>query len=197
VGHSLSLNGIGTASVPQACDTIKAMATQAVKTVFEEEKELIRFTSEERTYQIKSRDFYSTILVLAVLIGIILFFIEGIMPVLLDAAVVFVIFALHRTPPGTVQHVISNKGITTGGAKYPWEDMDAFWFEEKGSRTLARFLMPRRWPGQLILVLPVKDEKVNKESLKKIFLNFLQMEKPPESTIDRFIDWFKRKVPLE
>jgi len=173
------------------------MATVAEKTRFEEEKELIRWSSEERLHQKKSREFYSTIMVLAVLIGIILFFIEGVMPVLLDAAVVFVIFALSRTPPGMVEHVVSNKGIPSGGGKYVWGDMNSFWFEDKDERSLIRILMPRSWPGQLIMTLPEKSAEVSRENLKKIFLNFLPLEKPTPSALDKFVDWFKRKVPLE
>lgn len=173
------------------------MATANEKTRFEEEKELVRWKSEERLHQERSRDFYSTIMVLGVLVGIIFFFIEGIMPVLLVAAIVFVVFAISKTPPGMVEHVVTNKGVVSGGNKYSWEDMDAFWFEEKGKRTQVRVLMPRKWPGQLIMMLPAGDLEPNKESLKVIFLNYLPLEKPQETILDRIVDWFKRKVPLE
>jgi hypothetical protein len=174
------------------------MATKAPEiTRFEEEEELVRWSSEDRLHQERSQEFYSTVIVLGVLVGIIFFFIEGIMPVLLVAAIVFVVYALGKTPPGKVDHLISNKGITTGNNRYLWEDMGSFWFEDKGDRSQLRMLMPGKWPGQLIVLLPPKEAKPNKEDLKQILLNYLPLEKPNDTMLDKIVDWFKRKVPLE
>jgi len=96
-----------------------------------EEETLLEWESLERPYKERGRDFYSTVLVLGILIGIIFFFIEGLMPVLLVASVVFVVFVLSKSKPRKVSHKVTSRGIETEGNKYWWDELLVYWLEEK------------------------------------------------------------------
>lgn len=160
------------------------------------EKELLRWSSEDRPFKVRSREFYSTVLVLAALVGVIFFFIEGIMPVLLIAAIVFMIFAVSRTQPGMSEHVFTDKGIYTGGQLYHWEIMHQYWFTNKWGKDMLHILI-NRWPGQLIMLLPTNDSRLNIETLKKTIGGRLPLEKPADSWFDKAINWINQKVPLD
>ena len=82
-----------------------------------EEKVLVSWKSLEKPIAKRGKDFYSTVLVLAVLVAIVLFFIEGIMPVLVVAAIVFVVFASSKAQPNMTDHMGTNKGSGQGGRK--------------------------------------------------------------------------------
>lgn len=170
------------------------MATE-VQPRYEEEKELLRWRSVERPFKTQSKEFFSTVLVLAVLVGIILFFIEGIMPVLVVAAIVFVIFVLGRTEPVEVEHVITNKGVITGGRKYDWEGMRSFWFSDKWGREVVHLLTRQQITGQIMMVLPEKG--LGREKLKEVLLAYLPLEKPEDSALDKTVKWLGEKLPLD
>ena len=157
-----------------------------------EEKVLYTWKSVERPFKKWGKEFYSTVIVLAVLVSIIFFFIEGLMPVLVIWAVVFMAWAISKTEPGIREHRITSKGIRTGGALYRWEIMLVYWLEEKWDKKLLRILLSK-FPGQLVLVYDQKEEK----KIRNVMSRFLQLEKPEDTWTDRVVKWFGEKVPLE
>ncbi len=157
-----------------------------------EEKVLFTWKSIERPHKRWSKEFYSTVIVLAVLVSIIFFFIEGVMPVLVIWAVVFMAWAMSKTEPGIREHKITDKGVRTGGALYRWEIMRNFWFEVKWGKKLLRVLL-NKFPGQLVLVYGQAEEK----KIREIMGRFLTLEKPESTYTDRVVKWFGEKVPLE
>ena len=164
----------------------------------EEEKELFRWISPERVFKTRSKEFYSTVMVLGVLVGIIFFFIEGVMPVLVVAAIIFVVFALSKTPPNMVEHTLSNKGVGVAGDRFSWNELVMFWFEDRHGVNVLHLLTTRTFPRQLALVLPVKSEGevVTEERIKQELVKYLPLQKLPPSWVDKAIDWFNKKVPL-
>lgn len=157
-----------------------------------DEKILYSWKSVERPFKKWSKELYSTIIVLAVLVSIIFFFIEGMMPVLVIWAIVFMAWVMSRTEPGVLEHQITDKGIRTGGGLYRWEWMRIYWFEERWGRRLLRVLLSR-FPGQLVLVFDKTEEKKIREVMGK----FLILEKPEATWVEKIVKWFEDKVPLE
>jgi len=104
------------------------------KGIPEEERELFSWVADERPFEKKGKEFFSTIVVLALLISIILYFIEGLMPVLVVWAIVFMVWAVYRTEPGRVKNMVTNRGLITGENFYAWEVMESFWFEGRGDK---------------------------------------------------------------
>ncbi len=161
-----------------------------------EEKVSISWLGPERPMRVRSREFFGTISVLAILVAIVLFFIEGFMPVLLVGAVMFVVIMSSRVEPKMIEYRISNKGIMVGGAHYAWEEMTVFWDESSRDGEMIHVLTIRRWPLQVLLILPKKGE-VTLETVKKEIAKKVRYQKPPETRIDKGLKWFNEKVPLE
>ncbi len=158
-----------------------------------DERTLLAWRSAERLFKARSKEFYSTIIVLAVLMSVIMFFIEGVMPVLVIWAFVFVVYATTKTPPAEADHELSTWGIRTGGKLYRFSGMILFWIEEKWGKSVLRVILSS-FPGQLILLINKADE----EKIKKILAdNQVTMQKPEPSSTDKAVKWLSEKIPLD
>jgi len=158
-----------------------------------DEKTLLTWRSADRLFKQRGKEFYSTIIVLGVLVSVILFFIEGVMPALVVWAVVFVVWATGKTPPSESEHQITSWGIRTAGKLYRYSEMTVFWLEEKWDKTVLHILQTV-FPGQLVLLVNKADE----EKIKKILAdNRLTMQKPEPSWTDNLVKWLGEKIPLE
>lgn len=158
-----------------------------------DEQVLLSWRSSERLFKARSKEFYSTIVVLAVLISIIMFFIEGLMPVFVIWAFVFVVYATTKTLPAEADHQLTSWGIRTGGKLYRFNQMVLFWLEEKWERSVLRIILSN-FPGQLILIVNKTDE----EKIKKILAdNRVTMQKPEPSATDKAVKWLSEKIPLD
>ena len=175
------------------------MAEEEKEQVFEEEKQLLHWVGLERPFKQRPREFFSTVLVLALLVGIILFFIEGLMPVLVVGAVTFMVFVLYKTEPGKVEYAVTSFGVGVGSARYRWEEFIAFWFEDKWGSRVLNLQTVRPVPGLVMMVLPGEGDKsgVSEEDFKKALLKYLPMEKPEPGWADKAVSWVSKKVPLE
>lgn len=159
-------------------------------------KTVYSWKSEAMIYEEKSRDFYSTVLVFAILIGIVLFFIEGLMPVLLVAAVVFFIFVTMRRKPDVVENQIREDGIVSAGKFYPWEEVTSYWMEKRVGRDVVRVMM-QNWPWHLALVLPLDVKDLDVAHVRRVMDEHARMVVPEVTGTDRFIEWFKKRFPFE
>lgn len=157
----------------------------------EEERVLFSWTADERPFEKKGKEFFSTVVVLALLISIILYFIEGVMPVLVVWAIVFMVWAVYRTEPGKVKNALTNRGLVTGENFYDWGVMESFWFEGRGGQKLLRVLL-NKFPGQIIVVCSVEEEGKVEELMKK----YVRKNKPKDGWSDRAVKWMKKKMPL-
>lgn len=158
-----------------------------------DERVLLTWRSPERLFKARSREFYSTVVVLAVLLSIIMFFIEGVMPALVIWAFVFVVYATTKTPPAEADHELTSWGIRTGGKLYRFNQMILFWIEEKWGKSVLRIILTG-FPGQLILLISKADEELIKKTLAD---NQITMQKPEPSSTDKAVKWLSEKIPLE
>jgi len=157
-----------------------------------EENVVFEWKAMDRPHKVWSRDFYSTVIVLAFLVSIIMFFIEGLLPVLVVWAVVFAMWQMNKVTPKEETYTVTTWGIRTKERTYRWEEMSVFWFEDKWGSRLLRILM-NRFPWQLILVVNKEDE----EKLKKLLVESVAFEEPRKTWMDKIAKWFGDKLPLE
>lgn len=162
------------------------------RSVPEEEKVLMVWEADERPFERKGKEFFSTVVVLALLVSIILYFIEGVMPVLVVWAIVFMVWAVYKTEPGKVKNAVTNKGLITGENFYAWQEMENFWFEGRGEQRLLRVLL-NRFPGQIILVCGKEEE----EKVEGLMKRYVRKSRPKDGWSDRAVKWMKKKMPLE
>ena len=146
-----------------------------------------------RPFKARSRNFFWTVVLLAILLSIIGFVLEGIMPVFLIWAIVFLVFVLFSVKPEDIDYEVTNKHILIAGKKYSIEVVRRFWITERWGHTLLVFDTPVRFPGRLELV--VRD--IDKDLLKKKLERFIPYEEEAPNFADRAASWLSKRLSLD
>lgn len=156
----------------------------------EPEKELLVWSAPARPFKRMNREFWVTIIAMAAIVGLILFFAEGFMPVILIISIVFLVYVLTTVEPENISYSVTNRGIKIGKKTFEWEGLIRFWF---GKRFDSPLLIVQKYgiPDRLELVIN-PDEK---ENLKTTLLKYLPEEKMSPSSLDKAANWFSKKIP--
>lgn len=168
------------------------MATDQTEIRDLNEKVLLEFEAYDRPHKVWTKEFYSSVIVIAFLVSVILYFIEGVMPVVVIWALVFMLWAMAKTEPAIVKVSLTSWGLRTTDKVYRYEEMVNFWFETKWTNRLMRINLSGL-PWHLVVVIDPSQEEKIKSLVGK---NVIYLE--PEITwIDRAIKWVGKKMPLE
>jgi len=156
----------------------------------EPEKTLFSWKAPVRPFKRRDREFWITVGVIAVIFGLILFLIEGVMPVVLIIAIVFLYYVLSTVVPEEIEYGITNRGIKIVDKTTSWELLTRYWFSKRYNSKLLIFEMITL-PGRLELVINEKD----KENLRKQLNKYVFEEEVSPSNLDRSANWFSKKFP--
>lgn len=157
---------------------------------YEPEKDLVVWFAPARPFKRRNREYYITLLAMAAIVGLILFFAEGSMPVILIISLVFLFYVLNTVEPEGVEYKITTKGVKVAGRKTEWDKMVRFWFSRRFDSDLL-IIETLTLPGRMELV--VMPEK--KEEIKKALAKYLPDEEAPPSFLDKLANWFSKKLP--
>lgn len=155
----------------------------------EQEKDLVSWTAQARPFKRRDRRFYITLVATAGIVGLILFLVEGFMPVILIISLVFLYYVMSTVEPESIEYKITNKGIKIVGKKTDWEIMTRFWFTRRFDSELL-VIETVVLPGRLELVI---DPEL-KQEIKKVLSNYLIEEEAAPSFLDRAANWFSKKL---
>lgn len=156
-------------------------------------KILYSWRAPARPFKRRDREFWTTVLAIVFLVGLILFFVKEWFLIAAIISLTFVYYVLSTVEPEEIEFKFSNRGLIYVGQTYPWESLDQFWFSERyGQRTL-NFNAKTGFPGRLTLLTGQGDEK----EMKTILAKYLLEEEPKPSFLDNAADWLQKKVPLE
>ncbi|MBI4033222.1 MAG: hypothetical protein HY377_01785, partial [Candidatus Blackburnbacteria bacterium] len=89
-----------------------------------------------RPFKKRGKEFIATVIMIAFLTSVIFYFIEGVLPVIVIVALVFLVWVFSTFQPEEVEHKISNKGVFFAGKLYRWGDLIRFWFAKRLSNEL-------------------------------------------------------------
>lgn len=156
------------------------------------EKELLAWRAPSRPFRKRTREFYSTIGVIVLLVFIILFFAKEFLLIGVVFSLAFIGYALGSVPPMEVDYKLTNKGLYVGEIFYPFANLGRFWFEEKWKQEMVLIEHTNGFPG---VVLGVLDH--NRVMLEKLLVEYKTMQKPDQTPIDKVAKWLTDKVPLE
>lgn len=154
-----------------------------------EEKVLFAWSAASRPFKRQTREFYITAASIAVLFGLILFLIDGIMPVLLIVAFAFLFYVLSTVEPEKVDYKITSYGIRIANSLNPWENLGRFWF----SKRLGSHVLVMEVGGLIGRIELVYDEK-DKPEIEKILKKHLLHEEAAPSVLDKGANWVARKI---
>ncbi len=155
---------------------------------------LISWKAPSRPYRKKERSYYTTGVLLLLLVSLIAFLWGERLLIGALLALGFLVYVLNHTPPGEIDYKISTQGIIIGDHFYHWEELDSFWFSEKEGIKILNVLTKFRFPGLLMMVMGDTPE----DELKVICARFLPFhEIAPKSTLEKWSESLQKNFPLE
>lgn len=154
------------------------------------ERDILSWTAAARPFKRRSKEFYITVVAMASLVGLILFLVEGFMPVILIISLVFLLYVMNTVEPENIEYKITNKGIKVGGKRTDWELINRFWFSRRFDSELL-VTETLSLPGRMEFVINSED----KEKIRKTLSSFVPEEEVAPSFLDRSANFFTKKLP--
>ncbi len=156
------------------------------------EKIIYEWQDDARPFKKRNRQYKTTIITIALLISLILFFAGQVLTVAVVIAVVFLVYVLSTIPPQTVTNQISSFGIRADDKLYLWQELGRFWFDVKYNQKVL-LVEVGRFPYRLTLVVNKADQKLLTNLLSEVLVE----QKPLLTTTEKWAEWLKKKVPLD
>lgn len=157
-------------------------------------KVLLSWIAPARPFRKKDRSYYTTVVILLVLISVIALLAGEKLLIGVLLALGFIIYVLNFIPPGDVEYKISTQGVTIGDHFYHWDVLDSFWLDEKEGHKILHIFTHLNFPG--VLMLPLGD--LNEDEVKRVVARFLPFhEIAPQSLVDKWAKSLQKHFPLE
>lgn len=157
-----------------------------------QEEVILEWDALSRPFKQRSRQFFSTLVIIVILVSLILFFAGQFIPIAVIVALAFLAYILSVIPPTFVRHQITTFGLRVEDNLYYWEELGRFWFTEKYGQPILHIEVDR-FPGRLTLLLG--QQKV--EDMREIFSEILLEQQPEATFFDKAAAWLENKIPLE
>jgi hypothetical protein len=154
----------------------------------EPERELVSWQAPARPFKRRNRDFYVTVIAIAAVFGLILFLVEGVLPVILIVSIVFLFYVLSTVEPEKIDYQITTKGIKVAGRLTDWRLMNRFWFTRRFDSNLL-VVETATFPGRLEVVI----DETKKEEIEKSCTKYLTHEEVSPSSLDKAANWVGKK----
>ena len=156
----------------------------------EPEKVLFTWKAPARPFKRRDKEFWMSVFAIAAVFGLILFLVEGAMPVILLISVIFLYYILSTVEPDVVEYNITTLGVKIATKRTDWDFLTRFWFSRRLDSELLVFEM-LSLPGRLELVIDSKD----KEKIRKTLSTYVVEEEVPPANLDKLANWFSKKLP--
>lgn len=164
-----------------------------VPNVPQPEQTLLKWNAPSRPFKLRDRQFFTTIIVIAVLVSILLAFAGEWMLIATVAAMIFAYYVWSTVPPEEVEYTVTTRGLRVHGQLYRWEDLVQWWFEDKWGQKMLVVATPLVVAKRLHLLLGATPE----DQVQAVMERYLVMEKPAETSMDKAGKWVAEKFPLE
>ena len=156
----------------------------------EPEKTLFKWKAASRPFEPRDKQFWTTTITLAFIFGALLFMIEGVMPVFVLIAFMFLYYVMTTVKPDEVENKITNYGVRYADNLTEWPLMIRFWFTQRGGSHLL-VIDTVKLPGRLELIVEASDKK----KIREVMSDYLPEEEASPSGMERAADWFSKKIP--
>ncbi len=156
------------------------------------EMQVIEWRALTRPFKKRHQRYFTTILIIALLISLILFFAGQYLPIAVVISAVFLVYVQSVVPPIEINHLITTYGIKIDTEMYYWQEFGRFWFEDKMGQPQV-VIETMRFPGRISLVLG----DVTKKQIKDILSEVLMFERPPLTQYEKVAKWLEKRLPLD
>lgn len=156
-------------------------------------RDLFVWRSLNRPQKEYSKEVFSTLGAVVLLVSIIFAFFQEWLAILVAWAAFFLFWQLSKMASVDVDHKITTEGIISMNHSYLWVELGPFWFTEKqGEETLH--IAHGNIFGQLVLLI----DKADQDKIRNILAEYLPyIEVPEKSFVEKMSDWFSKKFPIE
>lgn len=158
----------------------------------EPEKDLLVWNAPNRPFKKRNREFFTTVLLIVILVSLILFFANQFLPIAVVLSLGFLTYVLSSVPPEMVQNKITTYGVYSDQHMCYWFEMGRYWFTKKYHHNLLH-IETTRFPYRMMLLL----EEADKEKVERIMDSYLIQQMPEPTWFDKAADWLQEKVPLD
>lgn len=157
-------------------------------------KTLLSWHAPGRPFIRRSREYYATALLIALLFEILCFFFAQYMLMLLIASFVFVVFMLATVPPHDFRYKISTEGITVEDHFFLWQELYDFYFKKINGITVLQVRTVAFIPGELTITLG----DISPDHIRHILLPYLPYREVVRKNVtEKAGDWLSKTFPLE
>ena len=156
------------------------------------EKPLITWTAPTRPFKKRTREFYINLFAVSGLIGLIIFLIEGIIPVILIVSLLFIFYIFSTIEPENAEYSLTSFGVRINGKmiKY-WEELGLYWFAKRmNDETLVLETNTAPWRIEFVI------DRGKKEEIEKIISKKLYKHESPETPLDKASKWIGDKIKI-
>src|SRR3990172_6112767 len=94
----------------------------------EPERDLTTWKAPSRPFKRRDREFYVTIMAMGGIVALILFLVEGFMPVILIVSLFFLFYVLSTVEPDKIEYKVTTKGVKIAEKRIDWSNLGRFWF---------------------------------------------------------------------
>jgi hypothetical protein len=145
-----------------------------------------------RPFKKRDREFWTTVLAIVVLVGLILLFVKEWLLIAAIVSLTFVYYVFSTVEPEEDEYKITNRGLVYSGQSYPWEAISQFWLSDKYGQRVVNFEV-RGFPSRITILVGQGEE----QKIKELLLKYLIEEEVAPNFLDKAADWLQKKVPLE
>jgi len=170
--------------------TLKKPQPEENEPLVKQEKILFTWAAPSRPFKRRNKDFYATVIAIAAIVGLIVFLIDGWLPVILIISLVFLFYVMSSVEPEAVKHGITTWGVRVGGDLVDWFNLGRFWFSRRFDNDLL-IIEANAIGGRIELVINPKE----KTKIEKVLSRYLIHEEIPPSSLDKASNWFSKKLP--
>lgn len=160
-----------------------------------QKKLIIEWQANDRPYKPLNREMFSTVVAGTVLLGIILFVIEGPVSgtfvVMFLASVIFLWYVMGTVPPQMTVYRMLTWGIEVGNKLYPFEMMTRFWVEGQDKNRMLVVELVVGFPRHLRVMI---DSEETEEVLREVLEEIIIEDQPKPNWLDKVSTWFEKQI---
>lgn len=161
---------------------------------------LMEWIADSRVTWRRSKEYYSSLAVIVLLISLILFFAGQTLLIFVVLAFLFITYVLSTVRAESIPHQFTTYGLRYRGEKLIyWTEMVRFWVKDNHGIPEIHIEAPGEFMNELIL-LPSNAQspvEVTAEDMIDLLSRYLPFEEPLPSQLDRWVTWIQEKFPLE
>ena len=161
---------------------------------YSEVKTLLAWSAPGRPYKKRGKQFYTTAVLIAFLLEVILFLFSQHMLMVVVLTLLFMSFSFAIVPPRTFHYRISTEGIIVEEHSYLWQELYDFYFRKREGVDILYVRTHAIIPG----VLNISLGDVDKAHIRSVLLPYLPYREVVKPTLmDKSADWLTKNFPLE